>query len=141
MTFGSLLSIGALAVLRGPRLVLTALIEPERAPFTVAYVGSLALTLYATVATSSYLLVLFSVLVQVGWLASLRLSARCVWCPPYPPLHSRLPAAARVVQICALAYFASTFVPGGIGGMNMMSRFALAAAAASTRSLAAAATR
>lgn len=60
--------------------------------------------------------------------------------PLNPPALFRL-SAACVAQICALAYFASTFVPGGIGGMNMMSRFALAAAAASTRSLATAATR
>lgn len=65
MTFGSMLSIGALAALRGPRVVLNTLLEQQRAPFTTAYVFSLALTMYAIMASSSYLLVLLSVLVQV----------------------------------------------------------------------------
>lgn len=107
MTFGSLLSFAALAILRGPRALGAAVLEPARLPFTGAYVASLALTLYATVIASSYLLVLLSVFVQV----------------------------------CALAYFASSFVPGGTAGMNSVSRFALSAAHASTRSLVSAVVR
>lgn len=38
----------------------------ERLPFTIAYIGSLLLTLYASLVARSYLLVVFSTALQLG---------------------------------------------------------------------------
>lgn len=69
VTFGSLLAMTGMAVLRGPRTTLLGLLERSRLPFTACYLASLALTLYATLSGGGYFLVLGSVCVQVGALA------------------------------------------------------------------------
>lgn len=68
-TFASLMFMGGTAMLRGPRATLTGLLARERLPFSSAYVGSIALTLYATLVYPSYLLTLASVAVQLGALS------------------------------------------------------------------------
>jgi hypothetical protein len=65
-TFASLLWLAAFAVLRGPRATLAPLAARDNAPFTAAYVGSLALSLYATLVVQSYFLALAAVVVQVS---------------------------------------------------------------------------
>ena len=63
-SFASVFFMLALALLRGPRTTLMGLLVPERLPFTAAYLGSLILTLYATLVVQSYLLILLAVMVQ-----------------------------------------------------------------------------
>ena len=66
-TFASIMWMAAFAVLRGPRATLRGLIgDPEKRIFSLAYVGSLALTLYSTMFTSSYFLPLIAIFLQVG---------------------------------------------------------------------------
>ena len=66
-TFASIFWMAAFAILRGPRATLKGLVaDKEKRVFTGAYLGSLALTLYSVLFTSSYLLALFAVAVQVG---------------------------------------------------------------------------
>lgn len=96
---GSLLAMAAMALFRGPRTTLLGLLERERIAFTAAYLGSLALTLYASLAGQSYFLVVFAV----------------------------------AVQVAALLYYASSFVPGGTTGMNFVTRMALAGAFSGAR--------
>jgi hypothetical protein len=99
---GSLLLMAAMALFRGPRTTLLGFLERERLAFSAAYLGSLALTLYAALAGQSYFLVVFAV----------------------------------AVQVAALLWYASTFVPGGTTGMGFMSRMLLASAASSARGVA-----
>jgi hypothetical protein len=63
-TFASLLWLAGFAILRGPRSTLLGLLQRDKLPFTAAYVGSLALTLYATLVSQSYFFVLLAVVVQ-----------------------------------------------------------------------------
>jgi hypothetical protein len=57
----------AFAILRGPRATLLALVsDKDKRVFTLCYLGSLALTLYTTIFTSSYLLALVAIIVQVS---------------------------------------------------------------------------
>jgi hypothetical protein len=81
----------AFAILRGPRSTLKGLFsDKEKRVFTAAYVGSLLLTLYSTLFTSSYLLALMAISVQVGamlWYSSASIpggtaamSALTRWC-------------------------------------------------------------
>lgn len=58
------------AILQGPLAHLKHILTPERLPFTGAYVGSLALTLYFAVARQSYLPTLICAIVQCGALIS-----------------------------------------------------------------------
>jgi len=102
ITFASLLFMAAMAMFRGPRTMLTGLIERERLPFTAAYVLSLVLTLYATLVSQSYITII----------------------------------VALAVQIAALAWYASTFIPGGTAGMSFLSRMVLSSAASSARGVA-----
>ena len=63
---GSLLAMAAMALVRGPRAALLGLLDRERLAFSAAYLGSLALTLYAALASASYFLVVFAVACQVA---------------------------------------------------------------------------
>jgi hypothetical protein len=63
-TLGSIAMVGATAVLRGPRHVFREMTAAERLPFSIAYTGSVALSLYASLA-QSYLLVLAAALAQL----------------------------------------------------------------------------
>jgi hypothetical protein len=81
----------AFAILRGPRAILKGLFsDKEKRIFTAAYIGSLLLTLYSTLFTSSYLLALLAITVQVSamlWYSSssipggtAAMSALSRWC-------------------------------------------------------------
>ena len=81
----------AFAILRGPRATLKGLFsDKEKRIFTAAYIGSLLLTLYSTLFTSSYLLALLAITVQVSamlWYSSssipggtAAMSALSRWC-------------------------------------------------------------
>ena len=66
-TFASIMWMAAFAILRGPRATLRGLLgDRDKRGFTAAYVGSLALTLYSTMATSSYFLPLVAIFIQVS---------------------------------------------------------------------------
>ena len=66
-TFASIMWMAAFAVLRGPRATLRGLVgDPEKRIFSIAYVGSLLLSLYSTMFTSSYFLALIAIFLQVG---------------------------------------------------------------------------
>jgi hypothetical protein len=66
-TFASIFWMAAFAILRGPRATLKGLFnDKEKRVFTAAYIGSLLLTLYSALFTSSYLLALLAICVQVG---------------------------------------------------------------------------
>lgn len=70
---GSLLFMAAMAMFRGPRTFLMGFLDWSRAPFTVAYLGSLIMTLWATLGGRSYLLIVLAVCAQVAallWYAS-----------------------------------------------------------------------
>ncbi|RYG40775.1 hypothetical protein EON68_03825, partial [archaeon] len=99
MTFASCLFIAAAACIRGPRSVLLGLCTRESLPITVGYVGSLALTLYATLVSQSYFLIIFALAVQIG----------------------------------ALAWFASSFVPGGSAGMAVFTRLLMSSVTSTVR--------
>jgi hypothetical protein len=90
-TFASIMWMAAFAMLRGPRATLKGLVgDKEKRVFTAAYVGSLALTLYSTIFTSSYFLPLIAIFVQIGamlWYSSssipggtAAMSAITSWC-------------------------------------------------------------
>jgi len=68
-SIASVLLIMAVAFLRGPRKTLTGLVAREKAVFTAGYMLSLCLTLFATIVSPSYLLVIFSAGLQVIALA------------------------------------------------------------------------
>jgi hypothetical protein len=66
-TFASIAWMAAFAILRGPRATLLALVsDKDKRVFTLCYLGSLLLTLYTTIFTSSYLLALVAIIVQVS---------------------------------------------------------------------------
>lgn len=65
-TFGSILYILAFAVLRGPRYTLVSLAARDKAPFTAAYVGSLCVSLYATLFSGSYFIILLATIIQLA---------------------------------------------------------------------------
>ena len=96
---GSALALAAMALFRGPRAFLLGLLERDRLAFSAAYLGSLALTLYAALAGQSYFLVVFAV----------------------------------AVQLAALLWYASTFVPGGTTGMSFLTRMFFSTALSGAR--------
>ncbi|CEI89614.1 hypothetical protein G6F70_006337 [Rhizopus microsporus] len=62
-TLGSVLILVSVALLRGPWAHIKHMISMERLPFTVSYLGSVALTLYAAlIARSTTLIIIFSVI-------------------------------------------------------------------------------
>lgn len=64
-TFGSILWMAAFAMLRGPKTMALSLANKEKLPFTTSYIGSLLLTLYATMISQSYFLILLAVIIQM----------------------------------------------------------------------------
>lgn len=68
-TVGSLMFMGAFALLRGPMAYMRHLMSKDRLVFTSTYLGSMALTLYAALSVQSTLLVMFASAVQVLALA------------------------------------------------------------------------
>ncbi|KAK4687683.1 hypothetical protein P7C73_g2430, partial [Tremellales sp. Uapishka_1] len=69
-TLGSLLFMLGFAVLHGPWNHLKHILSPERLPFSLAYFGSLGLTLFFAVGIRSTIGTLVAALVQVGALLS-----------------------------------------------------------------------
>ncbi|WFD27601.1 hypothetical protein MNAN1_002601 [Malassezia nana] len=67
-TLGSLLFMAGFAVLTGPIAHLQHLLSPERRPFSVAYLASMALTLYFALGPKSRLPTVLCALVQMGCL-------------------------------------------------------------------------
>jgi len=66
ITFGSLFFMTALACIRGPRTSLMGFLDQSRWAFTAAYLISLALTLYATMVSHSYFLIVAATIVQIA---------------------------------------------------------------------------
>ncbi|KAG8698695.1 protein transport protein sft2 [Ceratobasidium sp. 428] len=69
-TLGSILVMFGFCVLIGPMNQIKHLMSKERLPFTAAYFGSLALTLYFSVGSPSYFGAIISAIIQVGALLS-----------------------------------------------------------------------
>ncbi|GAA93785.1 uncharacterized protein L969DRAFT_92295 [Mixia osmundae IAM 14324] len=63
---GSLLFMLGFMILQGPMNYLKFLLQTERLPFTIAYLGSLVLTLYFAVARHAFLGTLICAIIQVG---------------------------------------------------------------------------
>ncbi|KAG8462796.1 hypothetical protein KFE25_004772 [Diacronema lutheri] len=80
-TLGNCLVLASFAALRGAREQAAQLLSAARLPFTLAYVGSMCLTLYSALIAHSYVLVVVSAVAQ--------LVALCYYCASYLPGGSR----------------------------------------------------
>ncbi|KAL7415799.1 ER-to-golgi vesicle protein transport Sft2 [Mrakia frigida] len=69
-TLGSFLFMMGFSVLMGPVAHFKHLISPERLPFSIAYVGSLGMTMYMAVGAKSFFGTLISAIIQVVALLS-----------------------------------------------------------------------
>ncbi|KAJ3569338.1 hypothetical protein NPX13_g6119 [Xylaria arbuscula] len=67
-TFGSLLFISSFGAVMGPRTYVQHLTSGPRLPFTAAYFGSIALTIYFSVGLQNTVLTLISALIQIACL-------------------------------------------------------------------------
>ncbi|CAO3592612.1 unnamed protein product [Absidia cylindrospora] len=68
-TLGSILLLVSVAMLRGPMAHIKHMISKERLPFTISYVGSMALTLYASLGARDYILTIIFAIIQILALA------------------------------------------------------------------------
>jgi Got1/Sft2-like family len=68
-TFASIFFILAVALLRGFKTTFLSLLQREKWAFTISYILSLMLTLYASIGLSSYLVVILAIICQVVSLA------------------------------------------------------------------------
>lgn len=66
ITFGSILFMAGMAMIRGPRTFLSNLFDRNKLTFVSAYIGSMILTLYATLSVQWYSLTIFATLIQLG---------------------------------------------------------------------------
>lgn len=66
VTFGSICTMGSFTALLGPKAHLQSLLQRDRALFSLAYIGSLVLTLYASIWARSYILTVVATAVQLG---------------------------------------------------------------------------
>eukprot|EP00158_Paraphelidium_tribonemae_P001500 Partr_v1_DN24473_c0_g1_i4_m66586 putative SFT2 domain containing len=64
-TMGSLLSVAAFAMLRGPKAFFIHLMSADRQLFTAAYFGSMLLTLFAVIAIRNYFIIIICALIQL----------------------------------------------------------------------------
>ncbi|KAI8378687.1 Got1/Sft2-like family-domain-containing protein [Choanephora cucurbitarum] len=64
-TLGSILILVSVALLRGPWSHLKHMMSRERLPFTVSYVGSMALTLYAAIGIRAVILTVLFAVIQI----------------------------------------------------------------------------
>ncbi|KAF8974979.1 protein transport protein sft2 [Entomortierella lignicola] len=64
-TLGSILMMTSFALLRGPMAHIKALITRERLPFTVAYLGSMVFTLYASLIANSFILTIIGTIIEI----------------------------------------------------------------------------
>lgn len=69
-TLGCICWIAGLAMLQGPGTLVQAMIQKERLPFSLGYVGSLIGTLWATLIAHSYVLTVFCALCQIAALVA-----------------------------------------------------------------------
>ncbi|KAI1638172.1 Got1/Sft2-like family-domain-containing protein [Biscogniauxia mediterranea] len=67
-SFGSLLFLSSFAAVMGPYAYAQHLTSGTRLPFTAAYFGSIAMTIYFSIGLQSTLLTLFSALIQIACL-------------------------------------------------------------------------
>jgi len=68
-TVGSLMFMSSFALLKGPTAHLKSMVTLDRLPFTVSYVGSMLLTLYAALVVRSYVFVIATSTIQMATLA------------------------------------------------------------------------
>ncbi|KAG5457101.1 MAG: Got1/Sft2-like family-domain-containing protein [Olpidium bornovanus] len=111
------MALSAFALLRGPVAQMRHLFSRERLPFTVAYFGSMLLTLISSLVYRSYLATLGSAVVQL---------AAVVWCVFYGGRGcAECQVANRVRSLCLIfrrrRYFVS-YLPGGTSGLRMGTR-------------------
>ncbi|ORX62080.1 SFT2-domain-containing protein [Hesseltinella vesiculosa] len=64
-TLGSILVLTSIAMLRGPWAHMKHMISMDRLPFTLSYVGSMALTLYASLMARNYILTIIFAILQI----------------------------------------------------------------------------
>ncbi|KAG2178450.1 hypothetical protein INT44_001602 [Umbelopsis vinacea] len=64
-TLGSILMLLSVALLRGPWAHVKHMMSVERLPFTAAYVGTMALTLYFSLGARSYILTIIAAVLQI----------------------------------------------------------------------------
>ena len=64
-TFASIMWLLGFAILWGPKSTLTSLIAPDKRAFTLSYIGSLLLTLYAAFVSQSYFLIMLAISIQL----------------------------------------------------------------------------
>jgi len=64
-TFASIMWLLGFAILWGPKSTLTSLIAPDKRAFTLSYIGSLLLTLYAAFVSQSYFLIMLAIAIQL----------------------------------------------------------------------------
>jgi hypothetical protein len=67
-TMGSLLFMASFGLLKGPLEHVKSMITPDQLPFTIVYMGSMGLTLYASLISRSYILVVIASSIQIGTL-------------------------------------------------------------------------
>ena len=68
-TMSSVMFMASFGLLKGPMAHLRSMLAPDRLPFTGAYVGSMALTLYAALVIRSYVLVVATSSLQIATMA------------------------------------------------------------------------
>ncbi|CAO3589261.1 unnamed protein product [Absidia cylindrospora] len=68
-TLGSILLLVSIAMLRGPWAHIKHMVTVERLPFTISYLGSMALTLYASLGARNYILTIIFAIIQILALA------------------------------------------------------------------------
>mmetsp|Transcript_21285 Transcript_21285/g.48023 ORF Transcript_21285/g.48023 Transcript_21285/m.48023 type:complete len:238 (-) Transcript_21285:756-1469(-) len=73
-TTGSLMYMSSFALLKGPGAHLASMVALDKLPFSICYVGSMFLTLYASLVARSYILVVVTSSLQLSTLAYYMLS-------------------------------------------------------------------
>ncbi|CDH58872.1 er-to-golgi vesicle protein transport sft2 [Lichtheimia corymbifera JMRC:FSU:9682] len=64
-TLGSILILISIAMLRGPMAHIRHMMSVERLPFTISYLGTMAMTLYFSLGARSYILTIISAILQI----------------------------------------------------------------------------
>lgn len=64
-TFASIMWLLGFAILWGPKSTLSSLVAPDKRAFTLSYIGSLMLTLYAAFVSQSYFLIMLAIAIQL----------------------------------------------------------------------------
>lgn len=74
-TLGSMCSMGAFAMLKGPAAYAASLLQPNRLLLTTAYFVTLGATLYSCLVLGNYIFVILSSVLQLATLATFALSS------------------------------------------------------------------